>query len=369
MQCLVKINNYRQHKMKTYFFILLLFPLRCISQDTINFSKLVFQNVVPSDLTSTRTATLVHLKTINADGVDLQADWKMFSEEVHGYLYKMGIDAVVYINLTDYLSSPSGKISFNNLLEQRGIDYLIFLNEKSSGYQLICTDFDPKDTFARGQAAYEIEKATLKSTLLSFAREVKRSNPVSSNFLIPERPFFADEIPIVENLTLKNYPGQVRRILLAVERFPGMPVTKNPDGGSMEDVEDYNRAIELKNRELASILEGLPYDVKFIDYMDDENLLRNKYQFVLRHVYASGRSLYSMLGYNGEGAGSGYISVIPVMPDNATIKNIPKDALVYKFFIRQNIIKNLYVGKWDADVTWQKALKNYINNMTQYFNR
>jgi len=125
----------------------------------------------------------------------------------------------------------------------------------------------------------------------------------------------------------------------------------------------------MKNEELEKLLAALPYDIDFIDYMSDENLLRKRYQFLLRSLYASGESIKAMLKYKIQPSDAGYVSVIPIMPDNTSIKTFPRKTLLHKFYIRQNIAKNVYVGEWDADENWQGALQNYIGNMIQYFNK
>ena len=61
-------------------------------------------------------------------------------------------------------------------------------------------------------------------------------------------------------------------------------------------------------------------------------------------------------------------TIIPIMPDQTRVKTIPRDAIVSKFYVRQNISKNVHVGEWDADVTWQEALTNMIGNLSQELN-
>ena len=129
------------------------------------------------------------------------------------------------------------------------------------------------------------------------------------------------------------------------------------------------KKIELQNQELVDLLKDFPYEIEFVDYMNDDDLLRNRYQFVLRNIYASGESIKSILKYANQPSDAGYVSVIPVMPNNTTIKTFSRKTLLHKFYIRQNISKNVFVGEWDADITWQNALTNYIGNMIQYFNK
>jgi hypothetical protein len=189
------------------------------------------------------------------------------------------------------------------------------------------------------------------------------------NFLIPDKPTFLDALSIVQKSNLKNYPGQIRRSKMAVERFSKISAPANASDQLIARVNAYNVKIEQQNKELEILMKDFPYDVELINYMSDENLLRNRYQFVLRNVYASGESIRAILKYRNQTTEAGYISVIPVMPDRTVIKTFSRRTLLYKFYIRQNIAKNIYVGEWDADESWQDALSNYLGNMIQFFNK
>ena len=75
-----------------------------------------------------------------------------------------------------------------------------------------------------------------------------------------------------------------------------------------------------------------------------------------------------MLDYNITQGETDFVSIIPIMPDQTKAKPIPKDAIVTKFYVRQNISKNIHVGEWDADTSWQAALNNMIGNLIQEHN-
>ena len=63
-----------------------------------------------------------------------------------------------------------------------------------------------------------------------------------------------------------------------------------------------------------------------------------------------------------------YISTVKGDSTNTILKTIPVDALVHKFYIRQTVTHEVYVGKdWDADNTWSKALENFILNLKRAF--
>lgn len=338
------------------------------SQSITQFNGFVITNKIAPELVSARSAVFVSLQAIRKDGFLIEANWKKFSDEVHGYLYKMGVDAVMYINQQDYMSGNSTIYPFLRVLKNRHVKQLIFINQQEDGFELICTAFDAnKPLLTSQQEAYQNKNADLQRVMIEFARAIKKADHPIGNFLVPENPFFLEGISLVEKLTLKRYPGQIQRLKLAVERFMPLPSPEDASEELKQKIETYNLKISGKNEELGQIMAELPYETVLIDYMDDEDLLRNRYQFVLRNLHASGETIHSFLKDNIKPIHSGYVSIIPAEPDNTTIKTIPKDALVYKFYIRQNTIKNVYVGEWDADVQWQDALRNYLRNMMQSF--
>lgn len=352
------------------FLISTLFALQANSQSLIyDFRQTQVGNYLPADLTTDRTAVLVSAEPRQMDYL-VDGSWRALSEKVHTGFQKMGIDAVAYLNHRDYLSGNSSRSHYSSLLTKRGVKNLIFVTEREGAFELLCTPYNKKESLLDfGQQAYRRKAQSLNQLLLEFARDIKRADLVQQNFLIPERPSFLNAISIVENANLSRYPGQVRRSKLAIERFKKITVPKDASEETIGRIEKYNSEVDKNNLELEAILEELPYDLAFIEHMSDENLLRNRYQFVLRNLYASGESIKAMLKYKDEQSDAGYVSVIPIMPDNTSIKTLPRNALVYKFYIRQNIAKNVYVGEWDADEKWQDALRNYIRNMIQFFNK
>ena len=219
-----------------------------------------------------------------------------------------------------------------------------------------------------GNEAFFLTANDLYGLLLGVGKEVRRADQEKNNFLIPERPNVLSGLSIVENTLLKNYPGILRRSKLAVERFSLLDSTNISDVEALANVKKYNREVLAKNRELEEIIKSYPYDYELIDHMSDDDLKRNRYQFLLRSVRASASIVKQMLDYEVLPSETGFVSIIPIMPDQTRVKTIPRDAIVSKFYVRQNISKNVHVGEWDADVTWQEALTNMIGNLSQELN-
>ncbi len=346
------------------------FPFLSISQSSLMFRDLEYGSSIPKSLTSDRSAVIVNTASAMKNGFLIEGNWKEFCDQAHAMIYKMGVDAISYINQNDFMAGSSNAGFYSKILSSRSIKNLIFITGKAEEYVLICTAYNGNPTLINNeQPAYRKSTDNLQTLLLGFAKDIKRADYPSENFLIPEKSLFLDALPIVENNCLKNYPGHIRRSKLAVERFQKIEVPKNADEQLILEIDNYNTSIDGKNQEFESIMEQLPYPIEFIDYLSDEDLLRRRYQFVLRNVYATGESIRMMLKYDPQSSETAHVSVVPIMPDHTSIKMISKKALVHKFYIRQNISKNVYVGVWDADSTWQNALQNYIGNMIQYFDK
>lgn len=350
--------------------VVVLLPMLASSQSPVYaFRDFTPTSAVPKNINSTRSAVVVSVSDKQSSFL-IEGDWKKLSNEVHASLYKMGIDAVIYLNENDFLSGASSGAFYQSILTLRSIKNLLFVTVGSDGAELICAPYNGKNTLIDNSTDVYFRKSNgLNGLMLEFARDVKRADYPMLNFLIPNKPTFLDALSIVEKSNLRNYPGQVRRSKLAVERFQKLELPKGASQELQEKISTYNAGVEQKNTDLEEVIRALPYDTEMIDFMSDEDLLRKRYQFVLRSLYASGESIRSMLKYDLQLGEGGYVSVIPVMPDNTSIKTLPKKALVHKFYIRQNIAKNVYVGEWDADEKWQDALQNYLGNMSQYFNK
>lgn len=351
--------------------VFLLLSRSANSQEQIySFRDLDFGTSVPENINSSRAAVIVSLKSEKST-YRLEADWKKFSDEVHGSIYQMGIDAVLYINANDLNSGNSTFQFYQEILLNRSVKNLIFLNqEKDNSYTLVLAPFNGKSSLISNNSnSYKRNNVSIRRLMIDLARDIKRADYESLNFLVPDKPTYLDALTIVEKSNLKNYPGQIRRSKFAVEKFQTKSIPEGASEALKEKIVQFNNAVELKNKELEEIVNQLPYDIEYIDYMSDEDLLRKRYQFVLRNVGATGESIRALLKYRSAPKEAGYVSVIPIMPDNTTIKTMPKNAIVHKFYIRQNIAKNVYVGEWDADETWQEALHNYIGNMLQFFNK
>ena len=333
------------------------------------FLDLRYSSNLPKSLASERSIVIVQVPD-QVDGVRRVGDWQALSEKAHKAFITMGIDVVTYLNRYDLVASPNSRKAFAAFFVDRNIQNVLFLRANSDrSCELIIAPFNGKESLINyGATVYRASANQLSSVLLETGKEIRRADFSNENFLIPSKPNFTSGLSIVERTLLQNYPGILRRSKLSVERFATIPVPKNASEETIREITNYNEIIGKKNVELDTLLKQHPYDFEVIDPTSDDDLLRSRRQFVLRSITGQAKTLRQMLDYNVTEGETDFVSIIPIMPDQTKAKPIPKDALVHKFYVRQNISKNIHVGEWDADVTWQQALQNMIGNLIQEHN-
>lgn len=333
--------------------------------DFVSFNKTL---TIPAELNRERTAVIFSVPNKQSDFVEVGAHEKLLTQ-VHKAFVTMGIDAIFYLNELNFNASFNAKKSYTELFNTRKIKNIIFLTQTEKSFEILMAEYDGSSRLIKdGSDVFFMEHSELYSLLLNVGKEVRRADQELYNFLIPEKPNYLQGLSIVEKTLLKNYPGILRRSKLAVERFSPLDSSGISDSNTLDNIRSYNRKVGEMNNELEDIMTSYPYEYEIIDAMSDDDLRRNRYQFLLRSVSSSAAIVKQMLDYDVTQSESAFVSVIPVMPDQTRIKTIPRNAIVYKFYIRQNISKNVHVGEWDADVSWQMALKNMIGNLTQELN-
>ncbi len=334
-------------------------PLRLLLSETEKTMQL------PASISSERSAVIVSVPD-RIEEYRKIGNWQDLSEKAHDSFVKMGIDAILYVNGASMDACKNEKKKYISLFDQRRITNIIFLTKNAQGHEILIGKYNETPTLIdTSKPIFYLERREIHDLMLTTGKELRRADQKQENFLIPEKPNFVGGIPIVEKNLLKNYPGILRRTKLVVERFEKLEVTDANNLDQREWIGAYNQVIEDKNKIFEEIMTEYPYEYEFIDPMSEEDLLRRRYQFVLRSVKGQASLLREILSYKTIPSETDFVSTIPVMPDQTRAKPIPREAFVYKFYIRQNISKNIHVGVWDADVTWQEALQNMIRNLIQ----
>jgi hypothetical protein len=99
--------------------------------------------------------------------------------------------------------------------------------------------------------------------------------------------------------------------------------------------------------------------------MEERELSNRGFITVLRYIHTEGEEARNVLSYDPAQLAKSLTSVVYVNgePD---LKTIPANQPVYKFYIKHIEYGNIFLGKgWDADLTWQDALRNHLLGMRE----
>lgn len=263
-------------------------------------------------------------------------------QEAQKYFQQAGIDAVSYIDIDYVLAGPDPSRVFAGYFNTRVIKFLIILQKNGKEYQSIFTEYTGTKNFvSKEKTAWKQSNTSLVELLRTIYR-FAISTQKKENYLINDVP---------ETGFLLNFFRQ------QAEKFP-------------LDVRNYKSAIprwgnEADQKELEAILnENLPVKYEFVDPdLTDAELEGKGYRLVLRFVHTRGDVAREILGYDATQKSSSLLTTYFVNGE-AKIKTIPAKQMVYKFYFKNPEYGNIFVGsKWDADETWQDALKNLIYSL------
>ena len=122
--------------------------------------------------------------------------------------------------------------------------------------------------------------------------------------------------------------------------------------------------MDVKNLRLKDIMEGYPFEYYFLESGDGVTEVEKRgYQYILLDLHTTGTSIKEMLGYNMVEGETDYMTVKNRGGD-ISLKKIPIDAPVVKYYVKQVLSGDVYLGsEWDADMSWDEALINYIEGL------
>lgn len=346
--------------------------------NVVGFRFLDYSNDLPSDLLQSKSVVFVSVPPLSKNSSE-RGDWQSFATETHGYFKKIGIDAVAYYYLDDIFASPEISAKYAEELTARQVKYIIVLskvnlkikNKESLRYVIVITPFSSDAGFmSNGEKAYKDQSKDLEKAMKKIYSTTIRKDYVKTNNLILDNPEFFGGTPLFTGRRMETYPEDLRADKLAVPRFRESEIPEDRPGGILnnriaQEVEKSNASVEQLNLELKGMFVTYPYKYDLVDYtQNDRQLIRDGYLYILLRAGTSGRSLKEMLGYETLEAESDYITVKKKPDGSITLRTIPADAPVYKYYIKSLVRNEVYVGEsWDADETWQDALKNYLDAM------
>lgn len=293
--------------------------------DIVNNLKL--SGTFPEGLLSKRAVAVHHYTFTDRELESIQKSFK-----------QTGIDAVAYFETDLLLSGRDPGVAYANYFIKRGIEYLVFLHKDDGKYKIYITTFNKRETFIDpGQEAWHAEDVSLSELQKKIFRVA--GNLKNQNLLINDYPEKDILISIFGGRRAEFFALDLKVDMLAVPKFGD----------------------ETKDKELEEIFSSYPYKYKFVEPgITERELRRQGFLYVLYFVHARGSVVRKVLGYNTGSQESAYVSVT-YPEDQPQMKSIPANTPVYKFYFKHIESGNIFLGtKYDADVTWQQALKNQL---------
>lgn len=343
-----------------------------LSLSIILITSLVTIGQVPEDLTSTRSAVIVSVPDVMSQGYMSRGDWKKIAEEAHISFRKIGLDGVVYIYRDDLTAGPEVTKSYKKILDKRQIVNLVWLSVEGKQYDFTYSlDIYPiKNEIVLSNPSYRISAKSLNELMLVLGRQVLRQEIPRTNFLIPDKPEFLDDLVLYTGVRYENIPSRVRSLGIAVIKFDSIPIPDNISEIDKNKLLQQNKEIRAANLELDQIMKAhYPFQYDLVAFESVESLYKKGYQYALMPLTSSGKTIKQMLNYKTTPNENIYVSVLSKKDQKPVLKRIPANSNLTKYYIKQTIVMDIHVGKrWDADVTWQQSLVNFINNLKFDFN-
>lgn len=323
-------------KIKTLIYLLLIGAnsvAQSVTEKEAVISRLSYVDAVPDGLLSSRALVLY-------DGTLSEKEL----EETQKSFQQTGIDAVAYV-ITDYaLAGPDPLRAFKTYLSGRAINYLIFL-EKDKDYSVTFVRYNnTTDLVDMSAPAWRQTNSSLKELLITLYR-LAISNQKKQNLLINDYPETGVSLKYFIGRRNENFTNDAKSFKIAVARWGN----------------------EKSDAELEQILkEYFPVKYELVDPELDERELGNKgFRTVLRFVHTRGSVAKEILGYDLSQLANS-LSTIYFLNGEADVKTIPANQTVYKYYVKHIEYGNIFLGKgWDADITWQDALKNHLQAMRE----
>lgn len=358
---------------KVIYILLLITSLQTLGQtEIINIggtTAVRLTSTLPESLTSERCLVIISMPPVVKNGISTRDDWQKLTEKTHKIFRKIGIDAIAYVYLDDLNAGPEVNYAYLSSFQQRAVKNLILLEQQGTypkeQYRMLVTSYEPASYIAAGQDAWQDKDAQLENLMYRLGKQVLRQGIERSNFLIPEKPDYMNSLSIFSGSRLENYPSRIKSNKLAVVAF--QKVTVDPDALNVADlkaIESYNKSIDLKNEELKAIFESYPYKFDVVEASNDEELFDMGYQYALLPMTSTAKSIRDLLEYKSQ-EGETFYTTSYKNGDQSDQKNLPVNANVTKYYIKQTVVKDIHVGKvWDADTDWQTSLQNFLFYLT-----
>ncbi|UXP33460.1 hypothetical protein N6H18_05775 [Reichenbachiella agarivorans] len=343
-----------------------------VGSAAMDFTRFTYHDKLPKYLLSRKSIVLVSAP-MSEKNPHVRSDWEKLSSFVHKYFRQMNIDAVAYFYIDDIFSNVDVNLEFAKQLTEREIKYVILLDQKkvdghkdSYYYKITVTPYNDKTSFvSEDQNAWKIEGSDLNEILVKMNKEIIREDMEMTNYLIPEYPEFFSSTRIIKGRRIPTYAMDLKVETLVVPRFQKyvMEDSSKVDEAYKKRVAAFNREIDKKNQRLEEIMSTYsPLKYQLIDEISAQAIYNDGHQFALMRIDGTGQMIKESLSYEMANE-TDYITLKASM-GGAQVYPLPKDAVVSKYFVQHVFTKDVYVGlKWDADLTWEESLTNFIFHM------
>lgn len=262
-------------------------------------------------------------------------------EEIQTGFQQIGIDAVSYVESERALAGKDMMNAYGRYFKSREIRLLVFLKKDSDAFRFNFVPFNARSSWVdAGQTMWSVNASTLRSTMVMIFRALASAQK-RQNFLINDFPERSGPLSVIGGRREEDFPQGLKVVKMAVPRFG--------DPEADKDLEDYLR-------------ENVHAKYEFVDPdVSEKDLLDKEFIYVLRFIHTRGSLAKEILGYDLSKSESA-LATVNYANGNLQLKTIPATNSIFKFYVKNIEEDTYYLGrKWDADMTWQHALKNYVD--------
>lgn len=330
-------------------------------------------NSIPKDLLISKTIVVI---SINDGENKVRSDWKSLAEEAHFYIKKLSIDAVLYFYIDDIIAGYDMQKAITGQMTKRDIKNIFMLSkDKVNGRDQfigVLTQYNQKpNLISNNQGAWKSQTSDLEILFRNLARSIDNVDLTLENLLIIDSPEFFRGVDIIRGRRSETFNTDLRIDRLAVPKFEDLPSIENSTAESTAEMVTLINAENLNNLRRNSQLEQLmvdyPYKFEIVPYeYDEKKLLTKGYQFVLMRINSSGKNVRKLLGYEISEDINELITIRNDKQGNVSVKSIPIDGMVYKYYIKHINSGDIYLGEqWDGDDNWQDSFSNHITALVR----
>jgi len=360
------------------FFALVLSKPSFSQDEEINVAGFVFmdyQGVLPESIRSSKTIVLVNTSDVNPE-LPFQKTVEPMVNQAHKVFADAGIDVVGYYNLKQVLAGTDSQYGFSEAWKKREIENIIILSKlvfqqkkkEVTRFVLLATTFNGLPSlFSNNQLAWKTQDKDFDKALSKLASAANKYE--KNNLLVSEQPEYFDDVKMVRGQHVEGYLTDLDFGKMAVPKFAIVEIPNpKPDGLInnliAKQVEESNSINVQNNQVLEEKMKSYDFEYEFVDSdISESELSKMGYSYKLLNLYSAGVDIKRLLNYKINEDRDTYTTQI-FTNGNLTIRSIPANGLVYKYYIKHLKTGNVYLGsKWDADETWSKALDHMLYNV------